>query len=155
MTVVRKPRTSETSGTAETTGWGHRPVETETLAHGEGAEGFELSPQGGPCTTVVQRIVIPPGADTGWHYHPGDVLAVVAQGELTHYDAIGRVDVHPAGTSFLEPSGMIHAHLGRNEGSEPVVMYATYVSPVGRELTLPVPVATGARSRAAGTGPAR
>ncbi|MET8755437.1 cupin domain-containing protein [Streptomyces sp. NPDC004667] len=130
-------------------------VETRTLAHGEGAEGFELSVQDGPCHTVVQRIVIQPGADTGWHYHPGDVFAVVAQGELTHYDAIGRVNVHPAGTSFLEPSGMIHAHLGRNEGDEPVVMYATYVSPVGQQLTLPVPVVAREKSRAARPGPVR
>ncbi|MFJ7209270.1 cupin domain-containing protein [Streptomyces sp. NPDC098789] len=127
----RDPRGSEPHGD---------PVVTETLVRGEAAEPFELSVSGGPCRTVIQRTVVPPGAETGWHYHPGDVVVVVARGVLTHYDAIGRVEVHPAGTSFQEPAGMIHAHLGRNEGEEPVVLYATHLVPLGRALALPVPV---------------
>lgn len=41
----------------------------------------------------------------GWHYHPGDVLAVVEQGELTHVDAQGASHVYRRGDAFLEPRG--------------------------------------------------
>ncbi|MET8753252.1 cupin domain-containing protein [Streptomyces sp. NPDC004667] len=117
------------------------PVETGIPGLGGVGPCFEPPTRGGPSRTVVQRIVIPPGFETGWHYHPADVLVTVVRGSLTHYDAIGRVDVRPAGTSFLEPAGMIHAHLGRNDGDEPVVMYVTHVSPVSGALALPLPVA--------------
>ena len=33
--------------------------------------------------TVVQQIVFGPGGHTGWHSHPGPVVVLVAQGELT------------------------------------------------------------------------
>ncbi len=32
---------------------------------------------------VVRHIVIEPGGSTGWHYHPGQLIAVVHKGTLT------------------------------------------------------------------------
>ena len=37
--------------------------------------------------TVVQQIVFGPGGHTGWHSHPGPVVVLVAQGELTLYSS--------------------------------------------------------------------
>lgn len=41
----------------------------------------------------------------------------------------------PAGTSFVEPAGSDHRHIGRNLGSEPVVLWVTYLLPQGSELS--------------------
>ncbi|MFE3760599.1 cupin domain-containing protein [Streptomyces sp. NPDC059104] len=120
---------------------GTDPVETGGRGRGDVDPCSGPPTRGGPSRTVVQRIVIPPGFETGWHYHCGDVRVVVARGRLTHHDAIGRVDVRPAGTSFLEPAGLVHAHLGRNDGDEPVVLYVTHVGPFSRALALPLPSA--------------
>ncbi|MFD9877848.1 cupin domain-containing protein, partial [[Kitasatospora] papulosa] len=45
------------------------------------------------------------------------------------------VEVTPAGTSFIEPSGADHRHIGRNLGTEPVVLWVTYLLPEGSPLS--------------------
>ncbi len=46
------------------------------------------------------------------------------------------MEVSPAGTSFIEPSGKKHRHIGRNLGTEPVVLWVTYLLPPhGSELS--------------------
>ncbi|MFE9254525.1 cupin domain-containing protein [Streptomyces sp. NPDC006879] len=85
---------------------------------------------------IVREITIQPGGSTGWHYHPGQLIAVIKSGTLTRtlYDC--SVEVTPAGSSFVEASGPRHVHLGRNLGTEPVVLYATYVLPQGSPLAI-------------------
>ncbi|MFG3056947.1 cupin domain-containing protein [Kitasatospora sp. NPDC048239] len=97
---------------------------------------------------VVQTITLSPGADTGWHYHPGRVDVVVLSGTLTRTLHDGRVEVSRAGDSLVEEAGPVHVHIGRNLGAEPVVLIASYDSPAGCPLA--VPVAEPAWSRAAG-----
>ena len=41
----------------------------------------------------------------------------------------------PAGAAFVEPSGPRHRHIGRNLGTEPVVLYVTYLLPKGSPLS--------------------
>jgi len=83
---------------------------------------------------VVQQITIAPGGHTGWHSHPGPVVVLVTAGELTLYQGSDRKcmpHTFSAGESFID-RGRGNVHIARNEGAEPVVLYATYLDvPVG------------------------
>ncbi|MFC6513389.1 hypothetical protein ACFQFR_10905 [Streptomyces goshikiensis] len=50
-----------------------------------------------------REIVIAPGGCTGWHYHRVQLIAVVRSGTLTRILHDESVEVHRAGTSFIEP----------------------------------------------------
>ncbi|GAA3370088.1 cupin domain-containing protein [Streptomyces sannanensis] len=90
----------------------------------------------GRTDVVVRTITVQPGGSTGWHYHPGQLIAVVQSGALTRTLDDCSVEVTPAGKSFIEPSGRHHVHIGRNLGTEPVVLYATYMVPEGAPLSV-------------------
>lgn len=83
---------------------------------------------------TFREITIDPGAGTGRHCHDGQLIAVVQQGELTHYapNHPGGVHVYRAGDAIVEGAGYVHE--GRNEGDEPVVLWVTYVIPHGDPL---------------------
>ncbi|HEX8935583.1 MAG TPA: hypothetical protein VF788_15635, partial [Pseudonocardiaceae bacterium] len=66
------------------------------LARGTMTDHFRLGADGA-TEFVVRQITIQPGGDTGWHYHPGTVLAVVQKGTLTHTDASCRSVSYRAG----------------------------------------------------------
>jgi quercetin dioxygenase-like cupin family protein len=91
---------------------------------------------------VVQQITIAPGGHTGWHSHPGPVVVVVTAGELTYYpghDKKCRPHVYSAGDTFIDP-GRGNVHIARNEGTEPMVLYATYLDvPIGGAFRIDVP----------------
>lgn len=91
---------------------------------------------GGQTDVVVRRIVIEPGGSTGWHYHPGELIAVVHKGALTRTLEDCSVQTNSAGQSFVETAGDKHAHVGRNLGTEPVELYVTYVIPAGAPLSI-------------------
>ncbi|MFD5320899.1 cupin domain-containing protein [Streptomyces sp. NPDC127098] len=119
-------------GAAATPGEG---VTAETLATGTSAGALDLRTRG--ATDVTMRVItIEPGGSTGWHYHPGGLLAVVASGTLTRVVDGCAVEVSTAGDAVLEPAGADHVHIGRNLGSEPVVLYATYLVPEGSPLAV-------------------
>ena len=84
--------------------------------------------------TVMQKIVILPGGNTGWHSHPGPVVVMVAAGEMSFYDSEDptcTVRTYSAGQAFVD-SGQGHVHIARNEGSVPLELFATYFDvPVG------------------------
>jgi quercetin dioxygenase-like cupin family protein len=85
----------------------------------------------GPTDVHIHRLVVQPGADSGWHTHPGVALDIVTKGTATAYvdhDGCGPVRVH-AGGAYLVPAGV--THLARNEGSEPTEIYVTYIVPAG------------------------
>lgn len=82
---------------------------------------------------VTQTITIVPGGHTGWHSHPGPVFVTISAGTMTFYDADDATcpaTVYEAGDSFVDQGGG-HVHLARNEGSVDLVLYATYLVPVG------------------------
>jgi quercetin dioxygenase-like cupin family protein len=88
----------------------------------------------GATELVYQRVTIQPGGVTGWHYHPGPVLAVVESGTLTHYDDHCRAETYTTGEAFEEDPGPGHVHMGANLGDGPVVLDVTYVVPAGGPL---------------------
>ncbi|WP_455361084.1 cupin domain-containing protein [Streptomyces sp. SYSU K21746] len=90
----------------------------------------------GPTDVVAREITVQPGGSTGWHYHPGQLIAVVKSGTLTRTLDDCSVEATPAGSSFIGPSGHRHVHIGRNLGTEPVVLYVTYMLPEGSPLSV-------------------
>jgi quercetin dioxygenase-like cupin family protein len=99
----------------------------------------------GDGTAVAQisviKYTVQPGGYFGWHTHGGPVWVVVAAGTLTLYDgddATCSAHSHPAGSAFLDPGGG-HVHNARNEGTVPVVVYATFLLPAGAPLRIDVP----------------
>ncbi|MGE4360964.1 cupin domain-containing protein [Mycolicibacterium vanbaalenii] len=109
---------------------------------GEGVDAVTLSESSVDGKSYVARMItIAPGGTTGWHYHPGDVFAVVRAGTLTHYAAAScAVDgVYGAGAPISEASGPGYVHVGRNEGAEPLVMWVLYANPPATPLAIDVP----------------
>lgn len=107
------------------------PPVTREVAQGtqDGPVGIDVD---GPVQVTFREITIPPGGTTGRHCHPGQVVGVVKSGTLTHYapNHPGGRQVFRAGESIVEGSGYVHE--GRNEGSEDLVLWATYVTPKGK-----------------------
>jgi hypothetical protein len=91
----------------------------------------------------IRHAVNPPGSSSGWHTHPGPVLVTVVSGAMTLYDGTDKTCTgvtYTAGHGFVDP-GFGHGHLARNEGSEPAVVYATFILPpdAGDTLQIPAP----------------
>jgi quercetin dioxygenase-like cupin family protein len=86
----------------------------------------------GPREVLGTSIVVAPGGTFGWHTHPGPVLVAVASGTLSlfeaHHGACMKSSVGP-GQAFVEDGH--HVHLARNDGTEPVQIYATFLAPTG------------------------
>jgi len=81
-----------------------------------------------------------PGGSTGWHQHGGPIWVVVASGTLTLYDgddASCTGIVYPAGSAFMDSGN--HTHIARNEGSENVVVYVTFMLPEDGATRIDVP----------------
>ena len=83
----------------------------------------------GAFEIVTQKIVAVPGATFGWHYHPGENVNVVAQGTLSLYHAKHCMTElnYAAGSGFSTSPDEVH--LARNEGTETLIIYATYLVP--------------------------
>jgi quercetin dioxygenase-like cupin family protein len=84
---------------------------------------------------ITREITIAPGGSTGWHWHDGELIAIVKQGTLTHNMSDCSIDgVYNAGDPVIEPAGPDHVHIGRNLGAVPMILQVTYVDPVGKPL---------------------
>ncbi|MCX4911653.1 cupin domain-containing protein [Streptomyces sp. NBC_00878] len=105
------------------------------LAQGTSAGTLKVKAKG-RTDVIVRSITIAPGGSTGWHYHSGQVIAVVKSGTLTRTLQDCSVEVTTTGTSFIEPAGARHVHIGRNLGTEPVELYVTYLVPEGSPLSV-------------------
>ncbi|MFC9706170.1 cupin domain-containing protein [Streptomyces sp. NPDC056943] len=109
------------------------------LAKGTSDGKLRIKPPKGDADVVVRTITLAPGGSTGWHHHPGQLVAVVQAGTLTRTLDDCSVEVTAAGEAFIEPSGGKHVHIGRNLGTEPVVLYVTYLLPKGAPLSVDEP----------------
>ncbi len=110
-------------------------VSGTVLGKGMSNDAIEVK-NGGRTDIVVRHIVIEPGGSTGWHYHPGELIAIVHKGTLTRTLEDCSVQTNSPGQSFVEAAGDRHAHVGRNLGTEPVELYVTYVIPAGTPLSI-------------------
>jgi quercetin dioxygenase-like cupin family protein len=83
----------------------------------------------GPIEVAVQRVVVAPGGTLGWHSHPGPTLVTILSGTMSFYhaeDCTMEMEYGP-GQSFSNLPDEIH--MARNEGSVPLVIYASYFVP--------------------------
>jgi len=88
---------------------------------------------------ITREITIQPGGSTGWHYHDGRVFGVIKEGTLTRTMGDCSVVASPEGSAVTEDSGPAHAHIGRNLGPGPLVMWVDYIQPAGTPLAVDVP----------------
>jgi quercetin dioxygenase-like cupin family protein len=89
---------------------------------------------------ILRQVTIQPGGSTGWHYHDGTLYGVVVRGTLTRSNsACATEGVYQAGRTIIEPSGANHVHIGRNLGSQPLVLDVLYVNPAGAPLAEDAP----------------
>ena len=88
---------------------------------------------------ITKEITIQPGGSTGWHYHDGRVFGVIKEGTLTRTMGDCSVVASPEGSAVTEDSGPQHAHIGRNLGPGPLVMWVDYIQPAGTPLAVDVP----------------
>ena len=96
--------------------------------HGHGGKRREVIQAHNAQDTVMQQITFAPGGHTGWHSHPGPVVVLVTQGELTLFSSedetcTGRT--YFAGQSFID-SGQGHVHIGRASATGNTVLWVTY-----------------------------
>ena len=89
----------------------------------------------GPSDVLEAQLVFQPGAQTGWHTHPGPVVVVVKSGALTETHSNGCVTVHPSGSVFFETAGEVHN--AANETGVVSEVYATFLSPTGAQPLIP------------------
>jgi quercetin dioxygenase-like cupin family protein len=81
---------------------------------------------------IVSEVTISPNGSTGWHTHQGLIYGVIRSGVLTHYESDCREDgTYGPGAAITDPTGPDHVHLGRNQGTTPVVLDVTYIDPAG------------------------
>jgi len=110
------------------------PVAATDISKGEFAGPLEVGVEDDGVQVVFREITIQPGAGTGKHCHHGQLIAVVKQGELTHYAPIypDGVHVYREGDAVVE--GARYVHEGVNEGTEPMILSVTYLIEDGQPL---------------------
>ncbi|WP_432753485.1 cupin domain-containing protein [Streptomyces sp. JL2001] len=114
-------------------------VSGTVLAKGTSDGRLRIKPPHGDTDVTVRTITVAPGGSTGWHHHPGQLVAVVQSGTLTRTLDDCSVEETFPGQAFIEPAGRRHVHIGRNLGTEPVVLYVTYLLPKGAPLSVDEP----------------
>jgi quercetin dioxygenase-like cupin family protein len=106
-------------------------TQSVVLAQGTMPEPFTLN-RTKASEVIYQQVIIQPGGHTGWHSHPGKLLAVVKSGTFTRYLADCTFQTYTQGESFIETDEI---HLGRNnDPSVPVELYVTYINPLNSVL---------------------
>ena len=86
---------------------------------------------------VVNRLIFPVGAKTGWHHHNVINYGIVEQGELTIVCEDGNERTFLEGEAIVEVVGTIHR--GENRGNKQVILNMFYVSEPGQTITVQHP----------------
>ena len=83
---------------------------------------------GGPAKLVARELVTPRHTEPAndWHYHPGYVYNVVAEGTITVEDGCGEVTEYAAGEAFETSEGRVHR--AYNSGDVDAVEYNMFVN---------------------------
>lgn len=114
-------------------------ISSVVLASGNSDDTLKLDHANGPTNVIMKELTIQPGGTTGWHYHPGQVIAVVKQGTLTRIMGDDCMTVTaPQGSVVIEQAGPKHVHMGENLGTTPVVLDVTYLVPAGSPASVSV-----------------
>jgi quercetin dioxygenase-like cupin family protein len=83
-----------------------------------------------PSDFHIQDLILDPGANSGWHTHPGPEYSIVKSGAvvLERAPACKPVTV-TAGQGFFTSEGT--PHMAHNDAKEPAELYVTYTVPAG------------------------
>jgi quercetin dioxygenase-like cupin family protein len=83
-----------------------------------------------PTDFYIQNVTIDPGANSGWHAHPGPEYSIVKAGEIILETSPECQPVTlKAGQGFFIPGG--HPHMAHNDAKESAELYVTYSVPSG------------------------
>jgi len=85
---------------------------------------------------VVQTVTIATGGNSGWHYHPGFLLAVVESGSVTLTVGCSS-NTYSVGQTFYETGTT--PTIARNASAGQTVVRVTYVVPKGSVTRIDVP----------------
>ena len=89
-----------------------------------------------PEITVLD-VVLPPGAETGWHFHPVPVYAYVLSGVLEVKMEKGKSRFFKAGDAIIEPLNTPHD--GLNTGKIPAHLIVFYTGEAGKPYVTRLP----------------
>jgi quercetin dioxygenase-like cupin family protein len=106
--------------------------ERTVFARGTLAPHFKIKLQGSsrPGDVVVQKFVLAPGGQSGWHLHPGPAVVTVKSGELTLDQEDCSSTTYSAGQVAVEPTEDVHRV--RNLGTSDLEFWVTFLDiPVG------------------------
>jgi quercetin dioxygenase-like cupin family protein len=81
-------------------------------------------------------VEIPPGGETGWHYHPVPVYAYVLSGVLTTEMENGEKHEYRESEAIFEAVNT--PHNGRNTGKVPLRLVVFYTGEEGKPVTVRV-----------------
>lgn len=112
----------------------------EVMAAGHLADRLKLDTKG-PVDVVTLRVTVDPGGTSGWHSHGGPVVVTVSAGTATFYEASRRTcerEVLSAGQVLAEAANA-PGHVLVNEGSDPLVVYATFFLGAGAAPVIDAP----------------
>jgi quercetin dioxygenase-like cupin family protein len=106
--------------------------ERTVVARGTLAPQFKIKLQdsSGPADVVLQKFVLAPGGQSGWHLHPGPAVVTVKSGEFTldQYDCSSAT--YSPGEVAVERTEAVHRV--RNLGTEDLEFWVTFLDiPVG------------------------
>ena len=91
---------------------------------------IKLRDSSSPGDVVVQKFVLAPGGQSGWHLHPGPAVVTVKSGELTLDQDDCSSATYSAGQVAVEPMGDVHRI--RNLGPVDIEFWVTFLDiPVG------------------------
>ena len=90
----------------------------------------------GPTKLVTQRNDLVPGGSSGWHMHPGLVLATVTQGTVTLH-ANCDAQAYSQNQSFYEPP--FSPVMVTNDTAASASFVVTYVVPAGSIVRIDAP----------------
>ena len=91
----------------------------------EGHFKIKLQDSSRPGDVVVQKFVLAPGGQSGWHLHPGPAVVTVMSGELTLDQADCSSATYSAGKVAVEPTGDVHRV--RNVGTTDLEFWVTFL----------------------------
>jgi quercetin dioxygenase-like cupin family protein len=84
----------------------------------------------GDSDLYISELIFTPGAQSGWHSHPGPSLVTVIKGTLTVYHDDCTFETYTAGESFTD-LGCGDIHNVRNEGATEAIDVAVQIVPHG------------------------
>ncbi len=108
------------------------------LAQGTTTEPIFINTKGDPSTFSIQTVTLAPGAQSGWHTHPGPEYTIVKSGTVTVQKATNCPPVTlTAGQIFFVAGNT--SHMARNDTAEPAELYVTYTLPAGQPVRIDQP----------------